>query len=253
MICCPIGASGGIIEGFICLGPRGDPSTRVLGRGFCPLNSWKGWAELFSLLYRRMEGTGVDPGGVGTERVSDKTCGQCCLLVEVEQLEARLAKTQEGMNVFHFLFENDGKMLELGVSRLFVCLLLCLAFFSFCYLYFLKKKDIKGKGEISPPLQSVKMSSRVMNFLQGSNIAKPRFQVLHQRAISFFYQSDYFFPPTNFLSYQRKQTKKGFNGKFWTASSINELPVANVLSFISSPGGAKDVEQMKICSSYRDE
>lgn len=114
MICCPIGASGGIIEGFICLGPRGDPSTRVLGRGFCPLNSWKGWAELFSLLYRRMEGTGVDPGGVGTERVSDKTCGQCCLLVEVEQLEARLAKTQEGMNVFHFLFENDGKMVFPG-------------------------------------------------------------------------------------------------------------------------------------------
>lgn len=36
----------------------GESSTRVLGRGFCPLNSWKGWAELFSLPHQRMEGDG---------------------------------------------------------------------------------------------------------------------------------------------------------------------------------------------------
>lgn len=91
------------------------------------------------------------------------------------------------------------------------------------------------------------MSTKKINFLLRSNIVKPDFFVV------VVLPNQLFFLPTNFLFYQRKQDNKGFSGKFWTASSINELPVANVLSFISNPGGTKVVEQMRICSSYRDE
>ena len=92
------------------------PVVECLGGRFCPLDSWQGWAALFSLLHRRMEGAGVDPGGLGAEKVGDKMCRQWCLLVDVEQLEAHLAKTQGGANGFHFCLKMTKKMLELGVS-----------------------------------------------------------------------------------------------------------------------------------------
>lgn len=62
------------------------------------------------------------------------------------------AKNARRNECFPFLFENDGKMLELDLflGVFFFFLLLCLAFFSFCCLCSLKKKRIKGKGEISP-------------------------------------------------------------------------------------------------------
>lgn len=76
-----------------------------------------GWAEHFSLLHQRMEWAGLDPGGLGPERTSNKMCTQWHLLVDVKQIKAHLAKIKEGMNeCFPFLFGNYGKMTELRVS-----------------------------------------------------------------------------------------------------------------------------------------
>lgn len=89
--------------------------------------------------------------------------------------------------------------------------------------------------------------------MSTKKISFPWEVILQNQILFFFYQTNYFsLPPTSFPSRGNKDNK-GFSGTFWTTASINELPVANVLSFISNPGGTKDVEQMRICSSYRDE
>lgn len=54
----------------------------------------------------------------------------------------RIGKDARRNECFPFLFENDGKMLELGVSWVGFFLLLCLAFFSFSYFFSLKEKKI---------------------------------------------------------------------------------------------------------------
>lgn len=66
-----------------------------------------------------MEWAGLDPGGLRPEKTSDRISTHW-LLVDVKQLKAYFTKTKEGINeCFPFLFGNNGKMTELGVSLVF--------------------------------------------------------------------------------------------------------------------------------------
>lgn len=81
---------------------------------------------------------------------------------------------------FPFLFENDGEMLKVSVCWVFFSS--CLAFFSFCYMFSLRRE--RWKGKISPPLQTVKMSSKAINFPQ---------RILQNPYFKFFIKNVYFF------------------------------------------------------------
>ena len=144
VIWCPTGGSGGIIEGFICAGHRGgsgEPSVWVLGRGFYPLKSWTGWAELFSLLHRRTR------GGLGlTLGVWDQgeEVMKCAVVFAGGTTRSTFGKNARRKERFPFLFGNDGKMLGVSwVGFFFSFSSFVLHSSPFCDLFSLKKKRCK--------------------------------------------------------------------------------------------------------------